>query len=173
MRFTFTSGNPANRGVLTPSNKLLYTISSTKFATSTTITRPSDVPGEDKDIQLASIEFRTWEKDRIVLRGQTMLVKDWMKRTGLGRLTHYTFTATSGRTYRWSIELGAYKLRPLDGGLVVAERPKLIGSGLYLRRETLDVSDEVLQDLVDIVASFVYISVRRLKQRIASTAALT
>ena len=62
-------------------SQVLYTVSSTKLKRSITITRATDVPGQD--IELALIDFHALESDHIILRGQEFRVKDWIHRSGL------------------------------------------------------------------------------------------
>ena len=73
------------------------------------------------------------------------------------------------------MKLGTYKLEPIEGGTVLAERPRKFGLSALHEALVLDVDDTIVQDLDDIVVSFVYITVRREKTKTAvdaSTSAL-
>ena len=67
------------------------------------------------------------------------------------------------------MKLGTYILHALEGGPQLAERSKKLGAS----KPTLDVNDDLSEDLDDIVASCVYISVRRMKRQAAAAASVS
>ncbi|VDC03291.1 unnamed protein product [Peniophora sp. CBMAI 1063] len=163
MRLIYTTDHIGDTVLLDESGRQLYA------TTSSTVGRKTEIVKLDKSsTTLAVIRFRSWSADTIETHGRKLKAKKYLTKPSWWSRRRI-FTCTSNQTYEWKMSSRAWKLRLFNGPEVghAHSRSRQIFRRRAKEPAYLEFSDDprVLNDLDEIVVAFVYLQIRREKDK--------
>ncbi|VDC06091.1 unnamed protein product [Peniophora sp. CBMAI 1063] len=162
MRLSYTSHHITDTTLVDDSGRRLYATTSSTFGRSTDVLKFGSVGSST----LASIHFHNWGSDGITLGGRRLKAKTYLTKPSWWSKRR-VFTSASGQTYEWDRNGKAWRLRLFNGPEVGRSHSRSLGMLGSKHPAYLEISDDprVLNDLDELVVSFIYVQIRREKDR--------
>ncbi|VDC06110.1 unnamed protein product [Peniophora sp. CBMAI 1063] len=169
MRLSYTTDSISNTTLVDDADRPLYTTTSSTIGGKTELTKFDQTPDA---VTLATMHLhQSWESDTITINGQQRLAMDYLIKPSRWSRRR-TFTSTSGRAYEWTPNGNVWKLCLQDGREVGRSHTRSLRlPGGKKHKPYLEFNDnpDILNDLDELVATFVYVQVRREKARRAGS----
>ncbi|KZV72469.1 hypothetical protein PENSPDRAFT_733526 [Peniophora sp. CONT] len=162
MRLSYTSNHITDTVLVDDSSRQLYATSSSTFGRKTEVMKF----GTMWTSNLAVLRFHDWHSDTITMNGQKHRAKSYVTKPSWWSRRR-VFTSTRGYTYEWVPKGNTWRLRLLNGTEVGRSHSRSLGLMGKKHKPYLELTDDpdVLNDLDELVTTFVYVQIRREKDQ--------